>query len=88
MLRATPAMPRHAALEDRANLVSLLARLGGNKKRAAEALNCSRMTLYRRLARHGLITGAEEEGTTSVTRRVTGAVTGSMKRPARNLPSP
>ena len=92
MLRITPAVPRHAALEDRANLVSLLARVGGNKKRAAEALNCSRMTLYRRLARHGLIAGAGEEATMSVTRRVTGAVTGavtgSAEQPARNLPSP
>jgi DNA-binding NtrC family response regulator len=60
MLRAAPAAPRDAALEERAHLVALLARVGGNKKRAAEALNCSRMTLYRRLARCGLPTGAED----------------------------
>jgi len=59
MLRAAPAAPRHGALDDRTNLVSLLARISGNKKRAAEALNCSRMTLHRRLARHGLTSGTD-----------------------------
>jgi len=59
MLPAAPAAPRHGALDDRANLVSLLARISGNKKRAAEALNCSRMTLHRRLARHGLTSGTD-----------------------------
>jgi DNA-binding NtrC family response regulator len=89
---AAPIAPRDAALEDRANLVSLLARVGGNKKRAAEALNCSRMTLYRRLARYGLTAGAEQEGAASVTCRVTTAVTDhvtrSVTQPVRTPPSP
>ena len=44
--------------DERARLAAVLQRVGGNKSLAARALNCSRMTLYRRLARYGL--GAEE----------------------------
>jgi len=40
--------------DERALLLKTLERAGGNKSAAAKALNCSRMTLYRRLARHGL----------------------------------
>jgi DNA-binding NtrC family response regulator len=54
-LRAAPPMaPADAMASERAQLRDLLVRVGGNKKMAAAALNCSRMTLYRRLARCGL----------------------------------
>jgi DNA-binding NtrC family response regulator len=36
-------------------LLQALERAGGNKSVAAKALSCSRMTLYRKLARHGLV---------------------------------
>jgi len=44
--------------DERARLAAVLQRVGGNKSLAARALNCSRMTLYRRLARCGF---AEDE---------------------------
>jgi transcriptional regulator with PAS, ATPase and Fis domain len=40
--------------DERARLRAALAHAGGNKTLAAHALNCSRMTLYRRLVRCGL----------------------------------
>lgn len=40
--------------DERSRLVEALTRSKGNKSLAAQVLNCSRMTLYRRLARHGL----------------------------------
>ncbi|SFI77405.1 sigma-54 interaction domain-containing protein [Albimonas pacifica] len=43
--------------DERATLEAALRRAGGNKAAAARALNCSRMTLYRRLARHGMAEG-------------------------------
>jgi DNA-binding NtrC family response regulator len=46
--RAAPPDP------ERARLAAALAAARGNKSLAAQALNCSRMTLYRRLARAGL----------------------------------
>ena len=39
---------------ERARLLEVLSNAGGNKSLAAQALNCSRMTLYRKLARYGL----------------------------------
>jgi DNA-binding NtrC family response regulator len=39
---------------ERCRLVDALAAAGGNKARAARALRCSRMTLYRRLHRHNV----------------------------------
>jgi len=41
-------------VDERALLLTTLERTGGNKSAAAKALSCSRMTLYRKLARHGL----------------------------------
>jgi DNA-binding NtrC family response regulator len=41
--------------DERGILLQALERAGGNKSVAAKALSCSRMTLYRKLARHGLI---------------------------------
>ena len=43
-----------ARTDERALLLTTLERMRGNKSAAAKALNCSRMTLYRRLARQGL----------------------------------
>ena len=40
--------------DERGRLVRALAHAGGNKSEAAKALNCSRMTLYRRLERLGV----------------------------------
>jgi DNA-binding NtrC family response regulator len=49
---------------ERDALLALLDRVGGNKAKAARALNCSRMTLYRRLARQGVTTGGDRPGVT------------------------
>ncbi len=48
---AAPAASEHD------ELMEVLRRAGGNKAAAARALNCSRMTLYRRLARSGIDRG-------------------------------
>ena len=40
--------------DERTLLLDTLERTGGNKSEAAKVLHCSRMTLYRRLARQGL----------------------------------
>jgi DNA-binding NtrC family response regulator len=45
---------------ERARLLAALRAAGGNKSLAAAALRCSRMTLYRRLARCGLDGAAED----------------------------
>jgi DNA-binding NtrC family response regulator len=42
------------AAVDRVRVVEALRASGGNKSEAAQRLNCSRMTLYRKLQRHGL----------------------------------
>jgi len=47
-----------SAGDDRARLIDVLRRSGGNKSLAAAELRCSRMTLYRRLARAGVPDGA------------------------------
>jgi DNA-binding NtrC family response regulator len=41
--------------DERSRLVDVLSRTHGNKSEAAKVLSCSRMTLYRKLARHGLV---------------------------------
>ncbi len=41
-------------VDERARLIAALGDAGGNKSLAAQQLNCSRMTLYRRMQRHGL----------------------------------
>ena len=46
--------PKVRAGDERARLIAALGDAGGNKSLAAQQLNCSRMTLYRRLQRHGL----------------------------------
>jgi len=46
------------ARDERARLIDVLRRSGGNKSLAAAELRCSRMTLYRRLARAGVPDGA------------------------------
>ena len=51
---AMQATAPHVELGERATLMRALERAGGNKSEAAKALSCSRMTLYRRLARYGL----------------------------------
>lgn len=43
--------------DERARLLTVLESAGGNKSEAAKVLNCSRMTLYRKLARHGIDEG-------------------------------
>jgi DNA-binding NtrC family response regulator len=60
--------------EERARLRAALTHADGNKTLAARALNCSRMTLYRRLLRCGLVTEAraQAEGVT-VSRRMSRA---------------
>lgn len=40
--------------EDEQNLRDALATCNGNKSKAAERLNCSRMTLYRKMAKYGI----------------------------------
>lgn len=40
--------------EDEQNLRDALATCNGNKSKAAERLNCSRMTLYRKMAKYGM----------------------------------
>lgn len=45
---------------ERERLMSTLKRVGGNKSEAAKALNCSRMTLYRKLARLNVEVSARE----------------------------
>ena len=52
-IAATPGS-RKQPQDERAHLLGVLADTGGNKSRAARVLNCSRMTLYRKLARYGL----------------------------------
>ena len=57
--------------DERARLRAALAQAGGNKTLAALALNCSRMTLYRRLLRCGLAAeDAAADETVTVSRRV------------------
>ena len=51
-LRQAP--PTAAVHTERTQLMDALARTQGNKSLAAQALNCSRMTLYRRMSRLGL----------------------------------
>jgi PAS domain S-box-containing protein len=46
--------PRPNALDDRARLTEALARSGGNRTLAARSLGISRVTLWKRLKRHGL----------------------------------
>lgn len=58
-LGAAPLRRRNSLDEERATLAAALARAGGNKSLAAQALSCSRMTLYRRMLRCGLATGAD-----------------------------
>ena len=70
-LRADPPGPW---AKERAQLRAALLHAGGNKTLAARALNCSRMTLYRRLVRCGLVTDADvEEAPVTVSRRMSRA---------------
>jgi DNA-binding NtrC family response regulator len=60
--------------EERAQLRAALIHADGNKTLAARALNCSRMTLYRRLLRCGLVTDArEQDAAVTVSRRMSRA---------------
>lgn len=45
-------------VDERARLVAALAEAHGNRSLAAQSLNCSRMTLYRRMQRHGVAEAA------------------------------
>ncbi len=69
-----PADPPGPWAEERATLRRALAEARGNKTEAALALNCSRMTLYRRLARCGLV--VEPDPAVTVSRQVS-------RRPSR-----
>ncbi len=70
-LVASRADPPGPWAEERAQLRSALAHAGGNKTLAAHALNCSRMTLYRRLLRCGLVRdAAAPDAAVTVSRRV------------------
>ncbi len=51
---AAPCRPDGGVAAERELLLRALAAAGGKKAGAARALNCSRMTLYRRLERAGL----------------------------------
>ena len=55
-LERVGAQPRHED-RDRHRVLEALRACNGNKSRAAASLRCSRMTLYRRLARYGLCDG-------------------------------
>jgi transcriptional regulator of acetoin/glycerol metabolism len=59
MIAGTVAIGPTRPMDERAHLLAVLARAGGNKSLAAQALNCSRMTLYRKLARYGLVDEVE-----------------------------
>jgi DNA-binding NtrC family response regulator len=58
--RPSAAVPASPARE-RDELIEALRRCGENKAAAARALNCSRMTLYRRMSRHGLDAAPTED---------------------------
>jgi DNA-binding NtrC family response regulator len=71
---ASPAVPADAPgpwAEERAALRAALTEARGNKTLAASALNCSRMTLYRRMERCGLV--AEPDQAVTLSRRVSHA---------------
>jgi DNA-binding NtrC family response regulator len=58
-LGVAPLRRRNSLDDERSALAAALARAGGNKSLAAQELSCSRMTLYRRMLRCGLATGAD-----------------------------
>ena len=52
---------RSASESERARMIDALERSHGNKAEAAKTLNCSRMTLYRKLAKYRLTTAPPEK---------------------------
>jgi transcriptional regulator with PAS, ATPase and Fis domain len=50
-----PATPKPGSPEERASLLATLERMGENITSTADALNVSRVTLYRMLRRHGIV---------------------------------
>jgi DNA-binding NtrC family response regulator len=63
--KSTATRPQPARLspkDERERLLKVLSDTGGNKTLAAQALNCSRMTLYRKLTRYGLVNEVSAAG--------------------------
>jgi transcriptional regulator with PAS, ATPase and Fis domain len=55
-----PSLRQEADQKELSCLRDALATSNGNKSRAAEQLNCSRMTLYRKMAKYGLVANSRK----------------------------